>query len=63
MKKFQIEHPSGVPPQYIEADEMKYDKKLGNTLFYVRASQRLIAIVPSGYMIIQLPQQPITETK
>ena len=63
MKKFQIEYPNGGPPQYLEADEIKYDKKLGNTLFFVRASQRLVAIVPNGYMIIQIPQQPIKETK
>lgn len=63
MKKYQIESPSGKIAQYIEADTVKYDKRHGNSLFYVRASQRLVAIVPLGYIIIQLPQQPITETK
>ena len=62
MKKYQIEF-QGQVVQTIEADTVRYDKRHGNSLFYVRASQRLVAIVPLGYMIIQIPQQPIKETK
>lgn len=61
MKKFQIEY-EGKTVQHIEADKMKYDRRHGNTLFFRRESERLVAIVPRGYMVIELKQIPIVET-
>lgn len=60
MKRYRIEY-NGQLSQIIEADQMKYERRNGVTLFYVRQSQRLVAIIPAGYLIVQLPQQPIKE--
>lgn len=61
MKKFQIEY-EGKTVQHIEADKIKYDRRHGNTMFYVRASERLVAVVPRGYMVIEIGQTAIVET-
>jgi hypothetical protein len=60
MKQYQIEY-NGQTGPVISADHIKYDRRNGVTLFYVRQSQRLVAIIPAGYLIVQLPQQPIKE--